>query len=71
LCRYSSWAALATVVILISFAILPPPEEGEPRVEAGDILFLLIVALFAVVLVWAGAFLGRRLRVRGQAKGHP
>jgi len=59
------WAALAAVVILVLFAILPPPEEGEPRVAAGDILFLLIVALIAVALVWGGAFLGRWLRGRG------
>lgn len=58
------WAALAAVVILILFAILPSPEEGEPRVAAGDILFLVFVALIAVALVWGGAFLGRRLRGR-------
>ena len=58
------WAALAAVVVLFLFAILPPPEEGEPRVAAGDILFLLIVALIAVALVWLGALLGRRLRGR-------
>jgi hypothetical protein len=64
------WAALAAVVILILFAILPSPEEGEPRVAAGDILFLVIVALIAVALVWVGAFLGRRLRGRGATRSY-
>lgn len=58
------WAAVAAVVFLVLFAILPPPEEGESRVVAGDILFLLIVALIAVALVWVGAFFGRRLQAR-------
>lgn len=56
------WAALAAVVLFFAFAIIPPPEEGEPRVEAGDIVFLAILALIAVALVWVGALLGRRLR---------
>lgn len=55
-------AALAAVVLLFLFAILPEPEEGEPRVAAGDIVFLLLVALIAVALVWVGGLLGRRLR---------
>jgi hypothetical protein len=59
------WAALASVVILFLLAIVPAPEEGEPRVAAGDLVFLAIVALLAVALVWIGAFLGRRLRRRG------
>jgi hypothetical protein len=58
------WAALAAVVILFAFAILPPPEEGEPRIAADDIAFLAVVALIAVALVWAGAFFGRRLAAR-------
>jgi hypothetical protein len=58
------WAAVAAVVILFALAILPPPEEGEPRVAAGDIAFLVVVALIAVALVWAGALLGRRLARR-------
>jgi hypothetical protein len=50
------------VVILIAFAVLPPPEEGQPRVQAGDLAFLAVVAVMAVGLVWVGALLGRRLR---------
>jgi uncharacterized membrane protein YhaH (DUF805 family) len=61
------WAALAAVIVLMLLAILPPPEEGEPRVAAGDIVFLVIVALIAVALVWLGAVLGRRLRGRGRS----
>jgi hypothetical protein len=56
------WAALVAVVLLFLFAILPEPEEGEPRVAAGDLVFLLLVALIAVALVWVGGLLGRRLR---------
>ena len=63
------WAAVAAVVILFLFAILSPVEEGESRLAAGDILFLLIVALIAVALVWVGALLGRRLRVRRTTPG--
>lgn len=63
------WAALAAVVILILFAIVPPPEEGESRVAAGDIVFLLVLALIAVALVWVGALLGRRLRGRATTPG--
>jgi hypothetical protein len=64
------WAALAAVVILILFAILPSPEEGEPRVAAGDIVFLVIVALIAIGLVWVGALLGRRLQGRGPTRSY-
>ena len=56
------WAALVAVVALAVFAIVPAPEEGEPRVAANDILFLLAVALVAVGLVWLGSVVGRRLR---------
>jgi hypothetical protein len=56
------WAAVVAVVILVVFAIAPPPEEGEPRVAAGDLLFLVSVSLVAVALVWVGALVGRRLR---------
>jgi hypothetical protein len=59
------WAAVVAVVVLFVFAIAPAPEEGEPRVAAADIAFLVVVALIAVALVWLGAFLGRRLRRDG------
>jgi hypothetical protein len=58
------WAALAAVVLLVVFAIAPEPEEGEARVDAGDIGFLVGVAVVAVALVWLGALLGRRLALR-------
>ena len=58
------WAAVVAVVALLVFAIAPAPEEGEPRVEVGDILFLVAVTLIAVALVWVGALIGRRLRTR-------
>jgi hypothetical protein len=53
------------VVILVLFATVPAPEEGEPRVAADDLLFLLVVALIAVGLVWLGAVVGRRIRPEG------
>ena len=56
------WAAVVAVVLLFVFAIAPPPEEGESRFVAEDIVFLVFVAAIATALVWAGAFLGRRLR---------
>jgi apolipoprotein N-acyltransferase len=58
------WAAVVAVVVLLVFAIAPAPEEGEPRVAAGDVLFLVGVSAIAVGLVWLGALLGRRLRAR-------
>jgi hypothetical protein len=56
------WAAIVAVVFLVLFAIVPAPEEGEPRVAAEDFLFILILAVIAVALVWLGGLLGRRLR---------
>ncbi len=43
-------------------AIAPEPEEGESRLVAGDLVFLLIVALFVAALTWLGAWATRRLR---------
>jgi uncharacterized membrane protein YkvI len=62
------WAAVIAVVLLFAFAILPEPEEGESRVVAGDIVFLLFVALVAVALVWVGGVLGRRLAAGRRGK---
>ncbi len=58
------WAAIVAVVVLVLFAILPAPEEGEPRVAAGDVLFLVVISVIAVVLVGLGGLIGRRLRAR-------
>lgn len=33
-------------------AIAPEPEEGESRLAAGDLVFLLIVALIVAGLAW-------------------
>jgi hypothetical protein len=62
------WAAVAAVAVLFVFAIAPEPEEGEARVAAGDIVFLVILALIAVALVWVGALLGRRLASRATSE---
>jgi hypothetical protein len=58
------WAAVLAVLVLLIFAIAPAPEEGEPRVAAGDLLFLVFISAIAVALVWLGGVLGRRLRAR-------
>ena len=58
------WGALLAIAVVFVAAIAPDPEEGESRLVAGDLVFLLVVALFvlAVVLLWRpeGIF-GRRL----------
>lgn len=54
------WAALAAVVVVMVAAIAPTPEAGEPRVAAGDLVFLLVVALWVAGLAWLGSFLGRK-----------
>ncbi len=41
-------------------AIAPKPEEGESRLVAGDLVFLLIVALIVAGLAWLGARLAGR-----------
>ena len=55
------WAALMAVVLVMIAAIAPTPEAGQPRVAAGDLLFLLVVALWAAAVAWAGWFMARRL----------
>jgi hypothetical protein len=58
------WWLGAVVAVVLAFiaAIAPEPEEGESRLVAGDLLFLLIVALVVAGLTWLGAWVGRRLR---------
>lgn len=59
------WAAILAVAIFLVAAIAPEPEEGESRVAAGDLVFLLVVALLVAGLTWLGARAGRRLRSSG------
>jgi hypothetical protein len=54
------WGALVAVALFVVAAIVPEPEEGEARVDGGDIAFLAIVALFVAGLTWLGAWAGRR-----------
>jgi hypothetical protein len=56
------WGALLAIVVFLVAAIVPAPEEGESRVAAGDLVFLLVVALFVAGLTWLGAWLARRFR---------
>lgn len=58
------WAAIGAVVIAMVAAIAPTPEAGEPRVAAGDLAFLAVVALWVVGLAWLGAFVTRWLSQR-------
>jgi hypothetical protein len=58
------WAAIVAVVVAMVAAIAPNPEPGEARVVAGDIPFLVIVAVVASGLVCLGFFLTGRLRKR-------
>ena len=54
------WGALAAVVLFWIAALAPEPEEGESRIAAGDIVFLLIVSLIVAGLAWLGAWAARR-----------
>jgi len=58
------WGAVAAVVLFLIAAITPEPEAGEPRVAAGDLGFLAVVALVVIGLTWLGSFLGRRIAGR-------
>ncbi len=63
------WAAVAAVLLAIIAAIAPTPEEGEPRVAAGDLVFLLVVALWVTGLAWSAFVLVRRYWVRRRDSG--
>jgi hypothetical protein len=56
------WGAAVAVALAFVAAIVPEPEEGESRLAAGDLVFLLLVALVVAGLTWLGAWAGRRLR---------
>jgi hypothetical protein len=58
------WGALASVVVVLVAAIAPEPEEGESRLVAGDLIFLLFVALIATGLAWLGGRIASRLARR-------
>ncbi|MGH8894774.1 MAG: hypothetical protein ACRDWY_15945 [Actinomycetes bacterium] len=58
------WAAAAGVAVMLVAAIAPEPEAGEPRLVAGDLVFLLVVAGCVAGLVWLSAWTTRRLRSR-------
>lgn len=55
------WGAIVAVAVVLVAAIAPEPEEGESRVAAGDIVFLLAIAAIAIGLAWIGGKLARRL----------
>jgi hypothetical protein len=55
------WGALAAVVIVLVAAIAPEPEEGESRLVAGDLIFLLFVVLVATGLAWLGGRIAGRV----------
>lgn len=59
------WAAILAIAIFLVAAIAPEPEEGESRLAAGDLVFLLVVALIVAGLTWLGAWAVRRLRRSG------
>jgi hypothetical protein len=54
------WGALVAIVIFWVAVIVPQPEEGESRLAAGDLGFLLVVSVFVAGLTWLGAWAGRR-----------
>lgn len=61
------WAAALAVVVVFVAAVAPEPEEGESRLVAGDLVFLLIVALIASALAWLGWRLAGRFAQRASA----
>ena len=54
------WGAAVAVVVVFVAAIAPEPEEGESRLVAGDLLFLLVIALIVTGLAWLGGRLAGR-----------
>jgi hypothetical protein len=55
------WGALVAIALFWIAAIAPEPEEGESRLAAGDVVFLLVVSLVVAGLTWLGAWAYRRL----------
>jgi hypothetical protein len=56
------WGAILSIAVFLVAALVPEPEEGESRLAAGDLAFLLLVALVVAALTWLGAWTARRLR---------
>jgi flagellar biogenesis protein FliO len=50
--------------VVVVAAIAPEPEEGESRVDGGDVGFLVVVVLFVAALTWFGSWAVRRVRAR-------
>ena len=65
------WAALAAILLAMIAAIAPAPEAGESRVTAGDLGFLLVVALWVAGLAWLAFALTRRFWVSRRAMASP
>jgi hypothetical protein len=49
--------------------IAPAPEAGESRLTAGDLPFLLMVALWVTCLAWLANYLVVRLWIRPRQPG--
>jgi hypothetical protein len=58
------WGAVLAIVVILVAAIAPEPQEGESRLAAGDLVFLLVVAAIAAGLAWLGAWLAGRFAQR-------
>jgi uncharacterized membrane protein YkvI len=56
------WGAILAIAVFLIAALVPEPEEGESRLVAGDLVFLLVVALVIAGLTWLGAWATRRVR---------
>jgi hypothetical protein len=54
------WGAAVAILVVFVAAIAPAPEEGESRLVAGDLIFLLVVALIVAGLAWVGGKLASR-----------
>jgi hypothetical protein len=65
------WAALAAILPAVIAAIAPAPEVGESRVTAGDLGFLLVVALWVAGLAWLAFALTRRFWVSRGSMASP
>jgi hypothetical protein len=63
------WAAALGIVIAMIGVIAPAPEAGESRLTAGDLPFLLMVALWVTCLAWLANYLVVRLWIRPRQPG--
>lgn len=58
------WAAVVPVVVFTSAAIAAPVEAGQPRLRAGDLVFLLFCSALITGVAALGGWIGQRLRAR-------